>query len=71
MLQDIKTKYNVTLDVEYGSLSKIINWCDKNCIDEWSFNDQEFYPRSTIVENFWNFKFKNEQDCIMFSLKWK
>lgn len=69
MLLDIKSSiHSITISVEYGSLTQILDWCNKNCTGEWSFIDSPDLYSDFI--NIWCFVFKSEQDFVMFSLKW-
>lgn len=68
MLLDIKSSiHSVTISVEHGSLTQILDWCNKNCTSDWSFMDTSNY---NDVGNSWCFIFHNEQDFVMFSLRW-
>jgi hypothetical protein len=69
MLQNINDeKYCITLEIKHGLLTQVLDWCNKNCMGEWVFMDSDTgdsrYPC-------WRFIFYNQQDIILFTLKWQ
>lgn len=32
-------KYNIDIDLPYGSLGQVVNWCINNCTGEWKFHE--------------------------------
>lgn len=62
----------VKIAIEYGKLENIMNWCRNNCKGTWSIND--FITKdSDLIDKFnlYEFIFDNEQDYIVFNLKFK
>ena len=60
------TKHRIAINLKFGELQPIVEWCDRNCTDEWRYMedpDGEMY-------NSWIFFFNNERDYIAFML-WK
>lgn len=57
----------VEVEARYGELTSLIQWCERNCTDEWAYQvldlagekwgDYEFY-------------FKSEKDLVAFTI-WK
>jgi hypothetical protein len=67
MLQNIKDNTcRVTISVKHGSLTNILDWCEKNCTENWYFTDP---PHSYYVDS-WSFVFHSEKDFVMFNLRW-
>lgn len=60
--------YSITINVKHGSLNEILNWCNKNCGGDWSFMDTTTYEE---MINSWCFIFHDEQDYMLFNLKWR
>lgn len=59
---------SVLINIEYGSLTQYIDWCNKNCTGEWSFVDTSI---DCDTRDYWLFVFHSEQDFLMFNLRWK
>jgi hypothetical protein len=62
---NIPTAHRANVTVNYGELKPIVEWCERNCKDEWRFmediNDQF---------NGFEFFFESERDYVAF-LMWK
>jgi hypothetical protein len=79
MLQNIKDNTcRVTISVKHGSLTNILDWCEKNCTENWYFTDP---PHSYYVDSNSRWCWQNDSYCtriylrddsesIAFSLKW-
>ncbi len=66
----------ISLDLEFGKLKDVMNWCRTNCSDEWFVNDVDLnlYPYEQPrmhQHNHYVFEFSSESDLITFSLKFK
>jgi hypothetical protein len=61
----IREWYHTKVDIPYGNLGSLIDWCKRNCNSDWHFTES-----TDIVEQFnqgaWQFYFKEEKDYINF-----
>lgn len=61
------TAYQTDVDIKYGQLSNMLDWCTDNCTDEWGY---------TVIDSageqpgIYSFKFMSEKDYVTF-LVWK
>lgn len=62
----LPTAYKVQVKLPYGELQPIVEWCDRNCVDEWRYMED---PNGDMY-NSWVFFFENERDYCAFLL-WK
>lgn len=68
MLQNIHDNARSALiRIEYGSLTKVLDWCNTYCTGEWSFVDTSI---DSDTRDYWLFVFHSEQDFLMFHLRW-
>jgi hypothetical protein len=62
---NIPTALKANITVNHGELKPVVEWCERNCKDEWKFmediNDQY---------NGFEFFFESERDYVAF-LMWK
>lgn len=62
---NIPTAHRANVTIRHGELKPIVEWCERNCTDEWRFmedtNDQY---------NGFEFFFESERDYVAF-LIWK
>jgi hypothetical protein len=58
---NIPTAYKTNIHLEYGELKATIEWCERNCIDEWRFDGSG--PS-------YDFYFESERDYVAFTM-WK
>lgn len=62
---NIPTAHRANITVKHGELQPVVEWCERNCKDEWRFmeniNDQY---------NGFDFFFESERDYVAF-LIWK
>jgi hypothetical protein len=66
MLNNVTSDYQAELSsVPFGKLSSIINWCCKNCTDDWRYSILE---EAGDMPGRYHFKFTNERDYINFLL---
>jgi hypothetical protein len=62
----LPTAYKVQLNLNFGALRPIVEWCDRNCSDDWRYMED---PNGDMY-NSWIFFFNNEKDYVNFIL-WK
>ena len=60
--------HRVIVDLRYGELGPLLDWCKRNCNDEWFVSETEaaIYDQ----EGNYRFYFESERDYINF-LVWK
>lgn len=65
-------KLTLAIDVEFGKLSSIMEWCRTNCRSEWRVNDHAstFLLLLDFTQTY-EFEFIDEKDYIAFMLKFK
>lgn len=62
---NIPTAYKVKITPDYGDLAKIVEWCQRNCAEDWRFMED--------TDDQWNsykFFFESEKDYVAF-LVWQ
>ena len=64
MSQNIQNK--VTVKLGYGELNPTIEWCKRNCVSNWYFQEDT----EDIMYRSWVFLFENERDYVAFMM-WK
>lgn len=62
----IPTSLKVVLDIPYGELQAIVEWCDRNCTGEWRYMED---PNGLMYTG-WVFFFESERDYVAFTV-WK
>jgi hypothetical protein len=62
----LPTAYKVQLNLDFGSLRSIVEWCDRNCNDDWRYMED---PNGDMY-NSWIFFFNSERDYVAFTF-WK
>lgn len=60
---NIPTAYKVKVPLNYGELRPIIEWCERNLIDEWRYMED---PNDQWAS--WIFFFESERDYCAFLL---
>lgn len=63
MSLDIQNK--VKIDLKFGELKPLLNWCENNCVGEWAFMSLE---PAGISKGEYEFYFTNDDDKINFIL---
>lgn len=63
---NIPTAYKEKIALAYGELQPFIEWCDRNCTDDWRYMED---PNGDIY-NSWVFFFESERDYVAF-IMWK
>lgn len=65
----------VQIKIKFGALAKVMSWCRENCKHDWYLKDNtmewEQPPTIAPIEDFYVFKFTDEKDLLLFTLKWK
>lgn len=61
MSNPIREWYHTKVDIPYGRLGPIIDWCKRNCNSEWHFTES-----ADVEQGAWQFYFKEEKDYINF-----
>jgi hypothetical protein len=62
------TQYKTEISIGYGELKPVIEWCQRNCANDWGYNCLEFAGGSD--GGLYDFYFETESDYINFIL-WK
>lgn len=62
----IPTAFKVYINVPYGELQHVVEWCDRNCAYDWRYMED---PNGEMY-NSWVFFFENERDYVAFTM-WK
>ena len=57
------------IKIDYGELRYVMEWCRQNCNHDWHISDVAFDMVSNISN--YEFTFNDEQDVIMFELRWR
>lgn len=76
-MNNIGESYTVTVQVEFGKLSGVMDWCRQYCTGNWhitNYNADGFSINErtlTHFENWYSFDFDNERDYLTFNLKFK
>jgi hypothetical protein len=65
MLPD--TQYKTEINIKFGELAKIVNWCQEQCISNWGYNTKDYAGSDPGKYMFY---FDRESDYINFIL-WK
>lgn len=72
---NIPTAYKSSLDLPYGTLGQVIEWCKSNCVGDWKFSENVTVESNTqydfVTHHYeYTFYFENERDFFAFTL-WK
>lgn len=69
---EFKNSLQCELEVRFGNLDQIMEWCRDNCLHDWSV--KEVMLSVDIKEKFslwYEFSFQDEKDYIAFTIKFK
>lgn len=55
----------VEVRLSYGELSPVIQWCERNCYGEWSY---EINEPPGIEKGEYDFYFEHEKDFVAFTI---
>jgi hypothetical protein len=61
---NIPTAYKTNIVLPYGGLKATIEWCERNCTDEWRFDASDGTGPA------YDFYFESERDYVAFTM-WK
>lgn len=64
---DIPTSHKITIKIPYGELQATVEWCDRNCKDDWAYMED---PNAQFLSGGWVFFFESERDYVAFTF-WK
>ena len=59
--------YHTKIDIKYGDLKNVMQWCKDNCANEWTFNVEDYAGEKAGT---YEFRFASEKDYVSF-LVWK
>lgn len=60
--------YKISINIKFGNLDPVIQWCKQFCMGEWNFRMDSFAGFNTPgVYDFW---FQDERDYLRFTLRW-
>lgn len=71
MLNNTQTRVNI--NVKFGSLKHVMNWCKENCSGDWTITNYTpdlFSGDYNLNDDVYEFTFENEHDVLAFTLKW-
>ena len=60
----LPTAYKINLSMPWGQLKDIVEWCDRNCTNDYRFMED---PDGDMY-NSWVFFFESERDYVAFTL---
>lgn len=60
-----QTAFKATVTTKYGELQSVVDWCDRNCQDDWKYMEDPHDQWNSFV-----FLFETERDYVNFLL-WK
>jgi hypothetical protein len=64
---NIPTSHKITITIPYGELQDTVDWCNRNCKDEWRYMEDH---NALYLSGGWIFMFESERDYVAFKL-WK
>lgn len=59
---------SIVIKVRYGELDDVFIWCVDNCAKKW--NLVEIESLAGIEVGVYHFRFEDEDDMVIFSLRW-
>ena len=62
----LKNTNKVKIDLSYGQLKPVIEWCERNCTGVWHYMED---PKGAMYGS-WIFLFEDEKDLVAFTI-WK
>lgn len=68
MSNPVRDWFNTNIILPYGQLGPVMDWCERNCTNEWYLTES-----TDVVEQFncnYKFFFESEKDYVNF-LVWK
>ena len=67
---DIPTAHKANLNIQYGQLQPVVDWCERNCEADYRYMDLNGNEDSMNNTGLWEFLFESEKDYVAF-LMWK
>ena len=68
---DIPTALKANIAVEFGQLSAMVEWCERNCVADWRYSGDNMMDMIGDTAFFgYEFFFESEKDYVAF-LMWK
>lgn len=64
---NILTSHKISVKIPYGELQSTVEWCDRNCKDDWRYMED---PNADYLTGGWVFFFESDRDYVAFTL-WK
>lgn len=62
----LQSTNKIKINLQYGQLQSIIDWCERNCTGDWHYTED---PHGDMY-NSWIFLFDNDRDYVAFKI-WK
>ena len=73
-LKEVSQKFVIGIDNDTQPIENIINWIGENAEGFWHFDISDSIIECNITGGYfwqaWIFHFKNEEDCVKFTLRW-
>lgn len=68
---DIQTAHKANIKVEFGQLTPMIEWCERNCVGDWQYSGEtrEHWDGNTMFYGY-EFFFESDKDYVAF-LMWQ
>lgn len=60
----LNTRNRVSINLDYGQLKPILEWCERNCTDNWKYMED---PNGPMYSS-WIFFFDSDRDYVAFTL---
>lgn len=65
---NIQTAYQTKLQIPFGQLKEVVEWCQNNMQGDWKFSDESNIDHISL--NTYDFWFELERDYVAFNI-WK
>lgn len=71
MSLDTHEAFKVYIEVPFGKLGALLDWCERNCNADWSYTEdgKEHWEGDTLFYGY-QFLFESEKDYVAFTV-WK
>lgn len=71
MSLDIQEAFRVYIEVPFGKLGSLLDWCERNCTADWNYTEggKEHWENETMFYGY-QFLFESEKDYVAFTM-WK
>ena len=68
---DIPTVHTANIEVEFGQLKAMVEWCERNCIADWCYSGEtNEHWNANVMFYGYDFFFDSERDYAAFVM-WK